>query len=163
MLAPLKSLSGHTSNNFNRDRRPFGQLERFVQWKYCWDNIFKKLSNWFFVDFTSCSKLFPIPLNLPFPLSLPSALATSPYPNFLMEAAVWQWVTQYTLYSTHLDLWVFIAMSHLSDVRPLVSAPPSMIGPHWDSFWMSCHCPMLWRSRSFGICKFNRFTCSSRS
>ncbi|CAO2580303.1 hypothetical protein LEMLEM_LOCUS1378 [Lemmus lemmus] len=45
---------------------------------------------------------------------------------------------------------VAIARSHWFVSRPLVSAPLSLLDPHWDSSWVSCCCPVSWRSCSFG-------------
>lgn len=45
---------------------------------------------------------------------------------------------------------VFIAMSHWSDSRLLASATPLILGSHWGSFCIFCHCLMLWRFCSFG-------------
>lgn len=45
---------------------------------------------------------------------------------------------------------VFIAKSHWSGSRPLVSATLSMLGLYWDSSWLSCCCPVLWKFYSFG-------------
>ena len=47
-------------------------------------------------------------------------------------------------------LQMFIAMSHWSSMRPLASATPSILEPHWDSSSLSCWCPVSWRSCSFG-------------
>jgi hypothetical protein len=44
----------------------------------------------------------------------------------------------------------FTAMSQCSDWRPLASATLSILGPHRDSFWISCCCPVSWSSCSFG-------------
>ena len=40
--------------------------------------------------------------------------------------------------------------SHWSGSRPLVSITLLMLGPHWDSSWISCCCPVLPRSCNFG-------------
>jgi hypothetical protein len=37
-------------------------------------------------------------------------------------------------------------MSPLSDSRSLASKTPSMLDPHQDSSWLSCYCPVSWRS-----------------
>lgn len=37
-------------------------------------------------------------------------------------------------------------MSHQYGSRPLASATPSLLGPHWDSSWISCSCLLSWRS-----------------
>jgi hypothetical protein len=39
-------------------------------------------------------------------------------------------------------------MTHWSGSRPLSSA--TILEIHWDSSWISCCCPVLWRSCSFG-------------
>lgn len=31
-----------------------------------------------------------------------------------------------------------MAISHYYGLRPLTSATLSILGPHWDSFWISC-------------------------
>lgn len=37
-------------------------------------------------------------------------------------------------------------MSHRYGSRPLASATPSLLGPHWDTSWISCSCLMSGRS-----------------
>ena len=56
----------------------------------------------------------------------------------------------YTLLPKQLYLQMFIAMSHWSGSRPLDSATLSILDPHQDSSWISCCCPVPWRSCSFG-------------
>lgn len=46
--------------------------------------------------------------------------------------SVSQYITQYTLLSTHLYLQVFIEMRHWAGSRPLTSAPLSTLHPHQD-------------------------------
>lgn len=47
-------------------------------------------------------------------------------------------------------VWHFIfTWSHWSDLRPLVSAKPQIMGPHWGSSQISCWA-MSWRSCCFG-------------
>jgi hypothetical protein len=41
-------------------------------------------------------------------------------------------------------------MSHWSGLRPLDSATPSILDSHWNSSWISCRCPVLWRFCSVG-------------
>jgi hypothetical protein len=43
---------------------------------------------------------------------------------------------------THLHAWVFIALSHWSDSRSLVSVTPSVLDPHWDSCQLLLPCVM---------------------
>lgn len=38
---------------------------------------------------------------------------------------------------------------HWSGSRPLVSITLLTLGPHWDSSWLSCCCPVSWSSCSF--------------
>ena len=46
----------------------------------------------------------------------------------------------------------FLASVHCrrSCLRPLVSAPLWMLSSHWNSSWLSCCCPVLQKSCSFG-------------
>lgn len=43
----------------------------------------------------------------------------------------------------------------------LVSITLSVLGPHWNSFRISCCCPMLWRSCNLGSADQDSFTCSN--
>ena len=43
---------------------------------------------------------------------------------------------------------MFIAMSHWSGMRPLASATPSVLDPHWVFSQISWLCPVSWRSCS---------------
>jgi hypothetical protein len=58
----------------------------------------------------------------------------------------------HTLYPLpkHLYLPMFIAMSHWSGSRPLVSATLSILGPQWDSSQISCCYGVSRRPWSFG-------------
>ena len=57
-------------------------------------------------------------------------------------------MSQYTL-----DHTFFLANvhcnGHWSGLRPLASATLSILDPHQDSSWISCCCPVSWRSCSF--------------
>jgi hypothetical protein len=112
-----------------------------------------KAFHWLFVNFTPC---IPTPLISPF---IPSALTTSlPLKNrkkknlsktFHYGNCSIHSVPQYTSLLKHLHLQMFIAMSHWSGLRPLSSATPSIVNPHWDSSRTSCRCPVSWRCWGF--------------
>jgi hypothetical protein len=92
--------------------------------------------------------LFPPP-----PQYLPFTLATS-FPNrggkYLVVEAVVCSTVFHSISFCLCFLQMFIAMSHWSSMRPLASATPSILEPHWDSSSLSCWCPVSWRSCSFG-------------
>lgn len=44
---------------------------------------------------------------------------------------------------------MFIVMNVWSGSRPLASAPPSILDPHWDSAWIFYYSIVSWRSCSF--------------
>jgi hypothetical protein len=46
---------------------------------------------------------------------------------------------------------VLIAVSYWSVFWPLASVTLSVLDPHSDSSWISCCCPLLWSSCSFGF------------
>ena len=46
---------------------------------------------------------------------------------------------------------MFIAMSHWSVSRPLASATPSVLDPHWDSCQISCWCTVLRDLKALGL------------
>ena len=52
--------------------------------------------------------------------------------------------------SIHFLLQEFITKSQWSGSRPLVSAIPSMLGPHWDFSWSSSCCPVSGDSAALG-------------
>jgi hypothetical protein len=122
--------------------------------------------------------MYPNPIQLPISIYLPSTLVTQPpqkrkekqkfekkdkqsIENTLLRKL--QCVTlcpQYTLHphclqcvtlrphSLHLPM--LVAMSHWSASRPLASVTASILDPHQESSWLSCCCPVSWRSCSFG-------------
>jgi hypothetical protein len=93
-----------------------------------------------------------IPLISPSPHTCPLPLKPSPEQrknSFCGSCGVSQCVPQFTLLSTLLCLQMFIAMTHLSGVRPLASASLSILDPRWDSSRIHCCCPVSWRSCSF--------------
>jgi hypothetical protein len=67
-----------------------------------------------------------------------------------LEAAVCH-ITWYSFFDQiALIAKMFIALNHLSGMRPLPSATLSIMKSHWDSSQISCCCPESWRSHSFG-------------
>ena len=86
--------------------------------------------------------IYPPPLQLHLQKKIRYNLKTC----LVVEAVVWQCATQSTLLSMLLCMPMFIAMSHWSGLRPLVS----MLDLHGDSFQISCRYPVLWRYCSFG-------------
>jgi hypothetical protein len=60
------------------------------------------------------------------------------------------WKLQYTLLSRHLNLQMFIAMSHWFGSRSLASATPLILGLHLDFSWIFYGCPGSQRSYSSG-------------
>ena len=107
------------------------------------------------MNFTSCTPIPLISLSLciyppPLQLHLQKKIRYNLKTCLVVEAVVWQCATQSTLLSILLCLQMFIAMSHWSGLRPLASATLSILDPHQNSSWISCCCPVSWRSCSFG-------------
>lgn len=68
--------------------------------------------------------------------------------NHIVEAGVCHHVSHSISFSIYLQM--FMEMTCWSGTRLLVSAILLILKPHWESFWMSCDCPVLWRSCSSG-------------
>ena len=115
---------------------------------------------WFFVSnliplISPSLCICPLPLKPPLQKKIKSKYKTSQHGSCSESHCV----PQYTLLSTYLHSQIFVAMSHWSGSRPLVSATPSILDPHWDSTWIPCvmEIPQLF------IYSTGPFTCSSSS
>lgn len=78
-----------------------------------------------------------------------------------MEAVLWHSKSFRTLLFVDLYLQMFFAKSHGSGSWPLVSATLLMLGPHWDSSWISYCCPVSRRFCSFGSAGLTPAHCTS--
>ena len=99
--------------------------------------------------------MHPIPSHAPSPL-IPTLHPFNFPPqqrkkSYCRWCSVSQCLPQNALLTTPLCSQMAIAMTSWSGMRPLVSATLSILDPHWDSSWISCCCPVSWRSCSFGF------------
>lgn len=112
----------------------------------------------FFEPFILCEFhiMHSAPTHLPVPSYPPSILPTSPSKenererereNLVVEVSVC--LSVYPL-SKHLCLQMFISVSCWSGSRLWVLPHLSILDPYLASSWLSCCCPMSWRSFSFG-------------
>ena len=92
----------------------------------------------------------PIPLisSSPHTCPLPLQLTPSREKYLIVEAVVCHSVS-HSVPLVHTSL-LANAHGNESDMRPLASASLSILEPVWDSFQISCCCPVSWRSYSFG-------------
>ena len=65
--------------------------------------------------------------------------------NLVMNAEVWPIESHSFLFSP----FILFASVHWSGSRPPASAAPPITDSHWGSSWISCCCPVSWRSCSF--------------